>query len=817
MSNQTHIFVAHYRPTDGAIQDVWSHLENVGKRTAAIADKVGLARIGELLGLVHDLGKASSDFNNYIRHAVGLPLEQFFRPYEVKGAVDHSTAGSLWLRSKLMNSTKVNFSGQFMPLIVASHHSGLIDCLTVDGQNGFERRLDKGESQSHMIESLGNASVDYLKRINDLVSDGNIDSQLEDCIRSLQEPVDTLSEVTFKMGLLTRFLFSALIDGDRVDTIDFQDPKQKTLRRDGSYQPWESMINSLESHLKSFSCQNRVDQFRQDVAQRCLQVSCKKQGIYRLTVPTGGGKTLASLRFALHHAQHHQLERIIYVIPYTSIIDQNANTIRNIIEAHPDCSGMVLEHHSNLEPDHQNSPEQKLYTQNWDAPIVLTTMVQFLETLFGSGTTSVRRMHQMANAVIVFDEIQTLPIRCVHMFNVALRYLANNCGSTAVLCTATQPLLHTLEPKSRALPNHPDAEITPDVKAMFTQFKRVNLHDCTDSALWNHKQLASRMVEQSESGKSVLAIVNTKRDALQVFQRLKEQTKALIRHLSTNMCPAHRLHVLTDIKAKLNNEEPVICISTQLIEAGVDLDFNVVFRSLAGLDSIQQAAGRCNRHGRNSVGDVFVLELAGENLNRLLDIRVGKEITKRILGEFRVSPVDFDHDLLSPKAMERYYQYYFYQRQNEMDYPVSDKSPVGRHDSLFRLLSGNDVSVEAYKRQNKKAPLMFLRQSFQTAAEAFKVIEQSSRGIIVPYGSEGEDLIANLCALERWDSPKELLTKAQQYSVNCFPHVLETLNRKGALHSIGEGAEIYFVEGSFYSDEMGLMNEPGGFMDTLMS
>ncbi|MCR3923334.1 MAG: CRISPR-associated helicase Cas3', partial [Firmicutes bacterium] len=477
--------------------------------------------------------------------------------------------------------------------------------------------------------------------------------------------------------------------------------------------------------------------------------------------------------------------------------------IRDIIEAHPDCLGMVLEHHSNLEPEQQNSPGQRLYTQNWDAPIILTTMVQFLETLFGSGTTSVRRMHQMANAVIVFDEIQTLPIRCVHMFNVALRYLTNNCGSTAVLCTATQPLLHTLELKSRALPNDPDAEITPDVKAMFAQFKRVNLHDCTDSAPLSHEQLASQMVEQSENGKSVLAIVNTKRDAQRVYQQLKEQTEVPILHLSTSMCPAHRLYVLSTIKTMLSKNEPVICISTQLIEAGVDLDFNVVFRSLAGLDSIQQAAGRCNRHGKNRVGDVFVLELAEENLNRLLDIRVGKEITKRILGEFRESPINFDHDLLSPKAMDRYYQYYFYQRQNEMDYPVSDKSPVGRHDSLFRLLSSNDLSVEAYKRQNKKiAPPLLLRQSFHTAAEAFTVIEQSSRGIIVPYGSEGKDLIANLCALEPWDNPKELLTKAQQYSVNCFPHVLETLNRKGVLHCVQKAAEIYFVDKSFYSHEM---------------
>ena len=238
-------------------------------------------------------------------------------------------------------------------------------------------------------------------------------------------------------------------------------------------------------------------------------------------------------------------------------------------------------------------------------------------------------------------------------------------------------------------------------------------------------------------------------------------------------------------------------------------------RALAGLDSIQQAAGRCNRHGRNALGDVFVLELAGENLNRLPDIRIGKEITQRILGEFRASPADFDNDLLSPKTMDRYYFYYFYQRQGEMNYPIDAKSPAGRHDSLSRLLSTNDLSVEAYKRQYKQAPPILLRQSFQIAAESFKVIEQSGRGVIVPYGVEGKELIADLCALEPWDNPRELLARAQQYSVGCFPHVLDALARRGALHRIREDIEIFFVGESSYSDEVGLLDEPSGSMGTL--
>ncbi|NMB45490.1 MAG: CRISPR-associated helicase Cas3' [Firmicutes bacterium] len=817
MSNQKEEFVAHYRPSDGVIQDVWSHLENVGQRTARIAEKIGLGPVGELLGLVHDFGKANSPFDSYIRHAVGLPLRAESDSAKIKETVDHSTAGSVWVRSLISADPKARLSQQLIPLIAVSHHSGLIDCLTMDGQDGFERRLNKNELQIRMKESLGNAPPDYIESVNRLVQSGNIESLLADSIHSLREPSDGPNEMAFKVGLLTRFLFSALIDGDRIDTIDFQYPEQRMLRRDGVYHPWDTMIGSLENHLKKFSCQNHIDKLRQDVSRRCLEVAHNHRGIYRLTVPTGGGKTLASLRFALHHARHHGLERILYVIPYTSIIDQNASTIKDIIEAHPDCKGMVLEHHSNLEPDRQNSPEQKLFTQNWDAPIVLTTMVQFLEALFGSGTTKVRRMHQMANAVIIFDEIQTLPIRCIHMFNLALRFLVNHCGSTAVLCTATQPLLHTVKPRSRALPDEQDAEITPDVKSMFAQFKRVHLQDRTDSKPWSHEELAMEILEQWEQKRSVLAILNTKRDALRVYQKLSERESIPIWHLSTSMCPAHRLSVLGKINRRLEDKEPIICISTQLIEAGVDLDFDVAFRALAGLDSIQQAAGRCNRHGRNAFGNVFIFELAGENLSRLPDIRMGKEITQRILGEFRASPADFDHDLLSPRTMDRYYHYYFYQRQHEMDYPLIEKSPAGLHDSLFRLLSTNDISVKAYKRQYRKAPPLLLRQAFQTAAESFKAIEQSSRGVIVPYGQEGEgnEIIADLCALEPWDNPRELLVRAQQYSVGCFPYVMEALDRQRVLHRIREDIEIFFVDESVYCDDVGLLDEPSNDMGFL--
>lgn len=811
MEKDNHKFVAHYRPEDNTIQDVWTHLNNVGQRTAAITDKIGLAQVGELLGLTHDLGKATTAFNNYIRQAVGLPLEDHHKINKTK-KVDHSTAGSVLVHKKLTDSSSM-LASQILPLVIASHHSGLIDCLTVDGENRFERRLNKEESQSRVDEAINNAPKEFLTRISALTDKGAMESLLQESILSLFEPNDTASVKTFKMGIFTRFLLSALIDGDRIDSIDFQDPNQKVLRKDGTYPSWDILNDRLDASLADLPDQSPIDSFRKEISQQCLNAATQSQGIFRLTVPTGGGKTLASLRFALHHAKRHKLERIVYIIPYTSIIDQNANTIRSIMET--DNENIVLEHHSNLDPLYQDSPEHKLYAQNWDAPIVMTTMVQYLEALFGSGTTSVRRMHQLAKAVIIFDEIQTLPIRCVHMFNVTLRFLTLHCKSSAVLCTATQPLLHNLSCIPKALPNNPKAEIAPNIKDMFARLKRVQVNDYTCSPC-NYEDLASQMVSYMAKNQSVLAIVNTKRDALLVYQELKKYPYKTIFHLSTNMCPAHRIRILTQISNLLEKQEPLLCVSTQLIEAGVDLDFNVVFRSLTGLDSIQQASGRCNRHGKNAIGEVFIIKLKEENLNRLPEIRIGQEITERILGEFKKYPHLFDNDLLSPKATEHYYHYYFYQRQKEMDYPVSPNSCVGRHDSLFNLLSTNDIAVKAYKRQHQqKAPPLCLRQSFKTASAAFKVIEQSSRGVIVPYGNEGNELIEKLCALDPWEQPKKLLQKTQQYSVNCFPHVLDRLQQQRGLHGIRDDLDVYFIDSRFYSNEYGLLEDPSGNMETL--
>ena len=552
-----------------------------------------------------------------------------------------------------------------------------------------------------------------------------------------------------------------------------------------------------------------------------LRISTKPKGIYQLTVPTGGGKTFASLRFALNHAKEYSMDRVFYIIPYTSIIDQNVEEVRKILEE-KDSKGnylnkVVLEHHSNLTPEEETN-RQGLLAENWDAPIVFTTQVQFLEALFGSGTRSARRMHQLANSVIIFDEIQTLPVRCVHMFNVAIRFLVQNCGTTVVLCTATQPLLDKVDPIQRALKIEPEQKIISYEKELFQKLKRVDVFDKTRPEKWDEEEVAELAVHQFREKGSVLVIVNTKSSARAVYQAVLQKSNATVYHLSTNMCPAHRLKVLDEIKEKLQPEktEPVICVSTQLIEAGVDIDFGSVIRYLAGMDSIAQAAGRCNRHGvRKSPGSVWIVNPKQENTDRLNDIKIGIEKAERIFRDFKDFPEKFDGDLIGLNTMEVYYNYYFFERKGEMAYSVNKDSIVGQSDNLFNLLSTNKLATDEYARIKKASPEIPFTQSFQVASKAFHVIDENTQGVIVPYG-EGKELIKDLCGAFDLEKQFELIKKAQRYSVNMYTREFNEMAKNHAIHEVQEGAGIYYLDNEYYNNEFGWSNDSISGMETLI-
>jgi CRISPR-associated endonuclease/helicase Cas3 len=807
---------AHFREGDRNHKEpqyLLDHLTEVSLLAGKFADKIGLKEAGEVLGLMHDLGKASKEFQSYILSGEGLldpDSDDYVDAKAKKGKVDHSSAGAQVIWEKLWPlGPEGQATAQILALCLASHHSGLIDCLSPDGKNSFQIRMDKSEEQTHKAEALVN--IDEInKRLKALLSTG-IEQSVIERLRGLQEEKESKETLSFKHGLLIRFLFSCLIDADRLNTADFEYPSNFHIRNYGQYPSWQILLERLNQKLLEFenkADKNAVDMLRSQVSQACLDFSTKPNGIYQLTVPTGGGKTLASLRFALHHAAHHSMDRIVYVIPFTSIIDQNADEVRKILEDR-DANGnigdnVVLEHHSNLTPN-EETRRQSLLSQNWDAPIVFTTQVQFLESLFGSGTRGARRMHQLANSVIILDEVQTVPINCIHMLNVALRFLTHSCGATVVLCTATQPPLDRIEAEFRALSLLPEQRIIPNENELFEKLRRVSVIDQRKVGGWDDEEIAE-LVEQALHDKgSVLVIVNTKRAARSLFQTLDQKGIVDIYHLSTSMCPAHRLAKLDEVKQKLLDKEPVICISTQLIEAGVDIDFGSVIRYLAGMDSIAQAAGRCNRHGKQEhLGNVWIVNPKQESLQQLPDIQIGIEKSVRLLGEFNDNPSTFDNDRIGLESMAVYYKYYFSERKDEMKYRVGPNSAIDRSDDLFSLLSTNTQSVNEYQRINSQSlPGITFKQSFQTAAKSFRVIDSATQGVVVPFGNDGRAIVADLCGNTKPEERYKFLKKAQRYSVNLFPHEFRKLAEVGAIREAQPGLGIFCLDERYYSDQFG--------------
>ena len=813
-------YIAHLRKSDGQIQSVQAHLKETAVLAKAFAKKLNLELPGELLGLMHDFGKYSHKFQKYIHDETGLfnPDLDDEESTPNGSKVDHSTAGAQWVYRELRKFGAEQgigeLFGQMLGLCIASHHGeGLIDCLDDEGNAVWKKRFEKDDELTHLAECEQNADEAVQQKARELVGENLIRSLLKAVKPILSDPASNDKIKEFYLGCLTRFLFSCLIDADRINSSDFEREAQKEVRRLTEKPDWQSAIDKLEAKLAGF--ENRpveeikpIDEIRRKISDDCLKRAADSQGIYTLTVPTGGGKTLASLRYALHHAQKHHLDRIIYIIPYTSIIDQNAQAVREILG-----EDWVLEHHSNLEPEKQ-SWQDKLLSENWDKPIVFTTMVQFLDAWFGGGTRGARHIHPMTNAVLIFDEIQTLLVKCVHLFCNVLNWLTTFGKSTAVLCTATQPLLgesglqNFPEGKRESIaargllkqPAHAEIMGTDEQREeLYQKLSRVEIRFNEKAGGWNVKEAGTFLLKQFQTTPSCLFIVNTKKWAQELYQYCKGQNvpPETLFHLSTNQCAAHRKAIFDTIKGRLKNKEPVICISTQLIEAGVDISMACVIRALGGLDSIAQAAGRCNRHGeKEGKGQVWVLNLQEQDFTRILpDIQAGKNHAERVFRDFA------GQDILQPEAIKRYFEYYFYQRSDEMSYSVKSSATGSLLDWLSDNKNNPGGNININNRRTGKIQL--LMQSFKSAGRAFQAIDAPTRALIVPYG-EGTELIAKLCG--EWN-PQEMhrtLQKAQRYSVNVFPNVWDKLQKENALHETIEGSGIYYLDERYYNNEFGL-------------
>lgn len=784
MSSTETTNIGHRRDDSGAVQTLEEHLEGTSKICEKFSSKVGIIGVGRILGLLHDLGKASADFNEYISND-----ESGFS----RGDIDHSTAGAQFLHDKydLRSDIYRTVALEMMESAIMSHHSGLMNYISVEGEADFFKRLSKDRTKTYFDEAVGRVDKKVLDEIEE-----NLDTALDSFSKVLKEirgsvdRKDGMNCLMFRWGLLNRFILSSLIDADRIDTIAFQSNREYV-------EPsvdWIRIRDRFEDRTSAYGTADNISRIRRRISDECKGASAREKGLFTLSVPTGGGKTISSFRFAVNHLCEHKMERIIYVVPYLSILEQNVAVIRKLIndESEPD---LVTECHSNVDVGEDSFEESVTWNSpvdSWDGPVIFTSMVQFLEVLFSSGTKRIRRMHNLANVVIVFDEIQSLPVKTVYMFNEAINFLCRHCGSSVVLCTATQPCLGSTDLVYPLDVAHA-TEIVRDVSGLFKDLKRTQVHYVNPNGPpAGPEDISDLAVESMESVGSVLIIVNTKRMARDVYGMLKGRcgSDILLTHLSTNMCSIHRGSKLREIISSLGKRR-VVCVSTQLIEAGVDVDFDVVIRSMAGLDSIAQAAGRCNRNARRDVGDVYVVK-TDENLSRLEDIAEGRRCSEIVLGH------DFE-DILSPEAMDEYYRYYFYKRKSDMVY----RSSIPEQ-SLFAMLSLNEAGAMTCKsRQGKEIALSTMRQAFKDANGEFKVIDAND-SVVVPYDDVARQAIATLCSYEFFDHHKEAMRTLQRYSVNTFN--LSGMMKKGMVREIQfAGGSVHCLVEGYYDDDLGIV------------
>ena len=503
----------------------------------------------------------------------------------------------------------------------------------------------------------------------------------------------------FGVAFFVRMIFSALVDADFLDTEAFMSPDRSSSRPTWPGDVIRQMRDALDEHLAGFDDTSEINQIRKSVLQACVDASTSMPGCFSLTVPTGGGKTLSSLAFALRHALEYGMERVIYVAPFTTIIEQNAEVFRAALGS---IAGFdpVLEHHSTLDAG-QETVTSRLATENWDAPLVVTTSVQFYESLFACRTSRARKLHRIARSVIILDEAQTLPVDLLQPSLRALAELTQHYGATVVLCTATQPSVGFTKDFQIGLENV--REIIPSPVGLYSSLRRTQL---TDLGRVDDSELASRFAEYPQA----LCVVNTRSHARALFDRLGPDPSRF--HLSARMCPAHRTAKIASIRTRLDQGEPCQVVSTQLIEAGVDLDFPVVFRSLAGLDSLAQAAGRCNRNGKlPDLGDVFLFQ--SEHVR-----------SERYFSETRdcaIQVLPLHEDPLSIESIEQYFRLYYWQQNARWDH----KELMGE----FALVN------------DRTFPFLL---NFKTAADKYRLIEDSGKPVIVPWGDTGIRLCARL-------------------------------------------------------------------------
>lgn len=711
------IYVAHISE-DKRIHHLDSHLKRTADLTSQFAAEFDSSEWGYLCGLWHDLGKYSEPFQTMIKAAHGMIDDSTHLAYKV----NHSTAGALRAIETF------GPLGRIFSYPIAGHHAGLADW---------------------QADETGNTALSIRLKENkllEIVKKENISAEILEQILPKDKPPQGADPAFW-----IRMLFSCLVDADFLDTESFFEPDKTTLRV--NYPTPEDLLQHFNDFMEKKTSEAKsthVNRLRAGILERCIERAKDNPGIFTLTVPTGGGKTLSSMAFALHHAIAQKKRRIIYVIPYISIIEQTADQFRKIF------GNSVIEHHANLEAEEEDvmATKMRLACENWDAPIIVTTAVQFFESLFASRTSRCRKLHNIVNSVVILDEVQLLPPEFLHPILHVLQELNKHYGVTLLLTTATQPAFTPqLTFNFKGLKD--TREIMRSPEQLHNDLKRVRvelLKPLNEVVQW--EELSDRLKQHP----SVLCVVNRRDDCRKLWELMPDDTY----HLSALMCGAHRSTVIAEIKKRLLNEMTTRVISTQLVEAGVDIDFPVVYRALCGLDSVAQAAGRCNREGLLKEGQVFIFRPSSDP--PIGHLRQAAGIGKRLLESDKA-------DLIALEQFTKYFQELYWLQGEGLD----------RHRILDYLKDGE------------------LRFSYRTAARNFKMIDDSKQmPVVVGYG-DGAQLIDEL---SKRPPDRNLMRKLQRFIVNLPRYLHEKLVTEGSIRLIHPGV---YVQGhsAMYDDKTG--------------
>lgn len=759
-------------------QTVAEHCRNSAQYAQYALVRIGLGQSGYLAGLLHDMGKMKAEFQEYLMNGKGN-----------RGSVNHTFAGCRLLMTQFHGeqaATCEDLTAELLAFAVGSHH-GLFDCVDQEGHCGFLHRLQKENIgydeclENYLTQCAG------IEEITQLFHAANTEmSPIYEKLGQLAGKSD--EEFSFYQGLLARLLLSAVIEGDRRDTAEFmtgihqpQDPKNYS-------EFWGTYLSYLEGKLNQFPKNAPIQQARATISQKCYDFGEQQGGIIRLNVPTGGGKTLSSLRFALKQACKWGKRRLIFTSPLLAILEQNAAVIREYLGD----DSIVLEHHSNVvtEASSGELDSRELAVENWNHPVIITTLVQLLNTLFAGKTTAIRRFQSLCNSVIVIDEVQTVPNRMLSLFHLAVNFLAEVCDATVVLCSATQPCLEKV-----AHSIHPEpSQMVPYDAELWSVFRRTEIRDGGGMTL---KELAYFAKETMKQVKSLLIVCNKKEQAVNLLATLDGVAEVCC-HLSAAMCPEHRRNTLEQLYQGLAAGKSCLCVATQVIEAGVDISFQCVIRITAGMDNVVQAAGRCNRNANATISPVYLITLQNENLGRLEDIRRAKEATISLLSAYKAAPARFDFDLASDAAIV----YYYNCLHGEMPRGAQDYWLPREKVSIFSLLSDNrkywDDSSIFYGR-------FMLNQAFRMAGDVFSVFDSDTHDVVVPYGN-GRELIAELIAQSSPDVSflKQWVSRVKSYTVSLFNYQLQALK-----DVIAEYSGVLVLPPEYYDEKIGFTLNAG--------